>query len=132
MGKSCYRLREGATCRNITVSSDSLKLVIGGLTSVILIVLGTVSLYFQGWFVSISWGHGSELGQLVSWLWSGHCVLDFFHLVQVPVSANSSQDTAQTILYSPWEGTKGPWLCLMTTLLLLFVLLWLFSLVSTF
>ena len=31
-----------------------LKLVIGGLTSVILIVLGTVNLQFQGWFVSIS------------------------------------------------------------------------------
>ena len=30
------------------------KLVIGGLTSVILIVLGTVSLYFQGPFVHIS------------------------------------------------------------------------------
>jgi len=31
-----------------------LKLVIGGLTSVIFIVLGTVNLHFQGWFVSIS------------------------------------------------------------------------------
>ena len=31
-----------------------LKLVIGGLTSVVLIVLSTVSLQFQGWFVPIS------------------------------------------------------------------------------
>ena len=31
-----------------------LKLVIGGLTSVILIVISTVNLQFQGWFVSIS------------------------------------------------------------------------------
>jgi len=32
---------------------------------------------------------------------------------------------------SPWEGTKDPWLCLITTLLLL-SLLWLFSFVSAF
>ena len=38
---------------------------------------------------------------------------------------------AQNIICSPWERTKGPWLCLMTTLLL-FSLLWLFSFVSTF
>ena len=31
-----------------------LKLVMGGLTSIILIVLGTVNLQFQGWFVPIS------------------------------------------------------------------------------
>ena len=37
----------------------------------------------------------------------------------------------QNIIYSPWERTKGLWLCLMTTLLLL-SLLWLFSFVSTF
>ena len=35
------------------------------------------------------------------------------------------------IIYSPWERTKGPWLCLMTTLLL-FSLLRLFSFVSAF
>ena len=32
---------------------------------------------------------------------------------------------AQNIIYSPWEGTKGPWLRLMTTLLS-FSLFWLF------
>ena len=37
---------------------------------------------------------------------------------------------AQSIIYSPWEETKGPWLCLMTELLLL-GLLWLFSFVLT-
>ena len=31
------------------------RLVIGGLTSIILVVLGTVNLQFLGWFVSISW-----------------------------------------------------------------------------
>ena len=38
---------------------------------------------------------------------------------------------AQNIIYSPWEGTKCPWLCLMTTPLL-FSVLWLFSFVSAF
>ena len=42
-------------CRNSTVSSDShFKLVISGLTSIILIVLGTVNLQFQGPCVPIS------------------------------------------------------------------------------
>ena len=38
---------------------------------------------------------------------------------------------AQNIIYSPWEGAKCRWLCLRTTLSLLFGLLCLFSLVST-
>ena len=39
---------------------------------------------------------------------------------------------AQNIIYSPWgKKTQGPWLCLMTTLLL-FSLLWLFFFVSAF
>ena len=38
---------------------------------------------------------------------------------------------AQNIINSPWERTRGPWLCLMITLLL-FTLLRLFSFVSTF
>ena len=44
---------------------------------------------------------------------------------------DSSQDVAQNIIYSPGERTKGPWLCL-TTILLLFSLLALFSFVSAF
>ena len=38
---------------------------------------------------------------------------------------------SQNIIYSPWERTKGPWLCLMITSLL-FSLLRLFSFVSAF
>ena len=38
---------------------------------------------------------------------------------------------AQNIIYIPWERTKDPWLCLMTTLVL-FSLLWLFPFVSPF
>ena len=38
---------------------------------------------------------------------------------------------AQNIIHSPWGKTKGPWLCLMTTLLL-FSLLRLFSIISVF
>ena len=44
----------GATCRNSTVMSVILELVSGGLTHVILIVLGIVNLQFQGPIVSIS------------------------------------------------------------------------------
>ena len=66
-GKSFYRRREGATCRNSTVSSDS-HLEIGhcGLTSIILIVLSTVNLQFQGWFVPIS---------LIAWLLTSEIIL---------------------------------------------------------
>ena len=41
---------------------------------------------------------------------------------------DSSQDMAQSTIYSPWEETKGPWLYLVAKLLL-FGLLWLFSFV---
>ena len=44
----------GATCRNSTIVSVILELVNGGLTDVILIVLGIVNLRFQGLTVSIS------------------------------------------------------------------------------
>ena len=47
-GKSFHRLRGGATCRHNTVI---LKLVFSGLTSVLLIVLMTMKLQFQGHFV---------------------------------------------------------------------------------
>ena len=58
-GKSFYRQRDGvvgaATCRNRTVSSTvTFRWVISGLTSDVLIVLGTVNLQFQGPFVPIS------------------------------------------------------------------------------
>ena len=44
---------------------------------------------------------------------------------------NSSKDMAQNIIYSPWGGTKGPWLCGMAKVLL-FCLAWLFSFFSAF
>ena len=54
--KSFYRWKEEAICRNSIQSALTviLNLVIGGLTSIILIVLGTVNLQFHGWFVFIS------------------------------------------------------------------------------
>ena len=109
-----------------------LQLVMDGWTSSILIVLGTVTLQSQGQcvpislrpFVPISLRRFSELGQLLSWLHSGPQLVTLLHLVEVSVSTHS-----QNIVCSPWGGTKGPWLCLVTTLLL-FVLLWLLSFVS--
>ena len=55
----------------------SIKLVISGLTSVILIVLGTINLQFQGPFVPISLGSVFKLWQLTSWVQSGHHVVNF-------------------------------------------------------
>ena len=49
------RVGIGVTCRNSTVISDShLQLVISGLTSIMLLVLGTVNLQFGCAFVPIS------------------------------------------------------------------------------
>ena len=67
---------------------------------------------------SFLWGQFLELWPLMSWLQSGHPVVNVFHLVGVSCLQNSSQDTAQIIIYSPWGGAKSPWLCLMTQLLL--------------
>ena len=51
-----------------------LKSVTGGLLSVIMMVLSTVNLQFQGQFVSMSWGQFWELGQLIIvWLTSSTC-----------------------------------------------------------
>ena len=69
-----------ATCRNSTVS---LKLVIVGLTSVILIVLSIACL---ARLFPFPWGQFSELWQLMSWLRSGHNVVNFSHVVRVSVS----------------------------------------------
>jgi len=53
--KNFYGQREGAPCRNSTVSSDShFEIVFGGLASVILIVLSIVNLQFHGQFVPVS------------------------------------------------------------------------------
>ena len=53
--KSFYGQREGAPCRNSTVSSDShFEIVFGRLASVTVIVLSTVNLQFHGQFVPVS------------------------------------------------------------------------------
>ena len=54
-----------------------LKLAIHGLTSIILVVLGTVNLQFQDPFSPFLWGQFSELWQLLSWVLSGHHALKF-------------------------------------------------------
>ena len=54
-----------------------LKLAIGGLTSVILIVLSTGSLQFQGQFVPISLRLVLKLWQLMPWLQGGHHAVNF-------------------------------------------------------
>ena len=55
---------EGVTCRNSTVISNRrLQLVISGLTSIILVVLATAYLQFQGAVVPISLQSFSELWQ---------------------------------------------------------------------
>ena len=57
--RAFIRRREGATRRNSTVSSDSPPeighVVIGDPNSIILIVLSTVNLQFQGRFAPILW-----------------------------------------------------------------------------
>ena len=53
------------------------KLVIGGLTSRILIILSTVSLFsFSVGLIPFPWGQFSELWQLMSWLQPGHHVVN--------------------------------------------------------
>ena len=47
------------------------------------------------------------------------------------VSVRQRKDMAQNVIYHPWRGTKGPWLCFMAKLLL-FCLVWLLSFVSAF
>ena len=88
VGRASYSPREGAPCRNNTVSSAVIfKLVMGGLTRVIMIVLGTVNFHFQGQFVSVSLR--PILGSV--WLQSDHHVANFFHLVPVSVSINTRE-----------------------------------------
>ena len=71
----------GSSCRNSIWQSSSFKLVIGGLTSVILVALGTVNLQFQGPFVPICLRLILSIVHLMSWVQSGHHVVKFFHLV---------------------------------------------------
>ena len=78
VGKSFYRRREGLYVETAQAAlTGILNLVIGGLTSVLLMVFSTVSLQFQGRFVPISLMPVLELWQLMSWLQSGHRVVNF-------------------------------------------------------
>ena len=103
----------------------------GGLSSSLLTVLITVCLQFQGQSVPISLRPVLGMVAVRSGPQSGHHAVNVFHRVGFLCRQDSSQDTAQNMIYSPWGGTKHPWLCLMT-LLLLFGLVWLLSFVSAF
>ena len=89
------------------------------LISVILIVLSTVNLQFQGWLFSHFCEASSEnCGSLMLWQGFGLCV-NVFHLLGVSFKlCKSSKDMTRNIIYSPWGGTRSPWLCLVTNLLL--------------
>ena len=50
-----------------------------------MIALSTVNLQFQGWFVPISLRPVLGLVELISWLQSGHHVVNFFHLLRISV-----------------------------------------------
>ena len=73
----------GAVCRcNSQLWQPSWNWSGGNLTSVILIVLSTVN---QGWFVPVSLRQFSDLWLLTSCPQSGHCIVNFFHLVSVSI-----------------------------------------------
>ena len=84
-----------------------------GGTSIILVVVGTVNLQFQGpicshFFEASSQNCGNSCcgySLVIMWLTS-------------PSVWFSIYKTAQNIIYSPWERTKDPWLCLKSILLL--------------
>ena len=79
-GKNFYRQKEGDRCRNSTAQSALtviFKLIIGGLTSVILIVLGTVNLQFQGPFVPMSLRSILEIVAAHIWVQPGHHGVNF-------------------------------------------------------
>ena len=133
VGKVMFLLFNMLSRLVITFLSRSNRLLISWLQSpsaVIWFVFGTVSLQFQGWFVSISWGQFLESWQPMSWLESGHRVVNLSTWWGFQCLQDSSWDMAQNVIYSLWGRAKSSWLCFMTTLLSLFGLLWLFSFVS--
>ena len=116
-----FRQKKGATYRNSIVRIDS-HLEIG-----YMVVLSCLLDCFKyGWsshpgsvpFIYLFWQQFSGSWQLTSWLQSSHPVVNFFHLLGVSISTNSTKDMAQGIICDPWGGSKGPWLCLMSKLLL--------------
>ena len=75
-------------------------MVISCLTSIILIVLGIVNLQFLGALVPISLHQFPELWQLMSWVQSGHLVVNL-STWDFSIHKDSSQDMIQNIIYSP-------------------------------
>ena len=91
VGKSFYRQRKEAWLHAETAQSaltSILKLVISGLTSVMMIVLCTVNLQFQGLFVSISLRLVLRImgAYVMLTVWSSSTAIVNFHLVGVSVS----------------------------------------------
>ena len=81
-GKSFYRQTEGTYAETVqSVLTVIFKLIICGLTSMILVVLGTVNLQFQVHLFPFLWGQFSELWQLMSWIQSVYYIVNFFPLV---------------------------------------------------
>ena len=65
-GKGFYRQKEGTDAETAqSVLTIIFKLIIYGLTSTILVVLGTVNLQFQVHLFPFRWGQFSELWQLM-------------------------------------------------------------------
>ena len=86
VGKSFHRRRGLHAETAQSALMVILKLVTGGLTSIILIVLSTVNLRPRVCLFPFPQGHFSELWQLMSWLQPGHHVVNLFHLVGLSVS----------------------------------------------
>ena len=126
VGKSFYSLREGAPCRNSTVSSGRHPETGHAVVWSALPWLETVDLQVRDQSVSFSWGHFSALWQRMSWLPPDHHAVSFLAWWRFQYLQESAQDMAQKSIYSLWEGTRGSWLDLMTKLVL-FGLLWLSS-----
>ena len=97
-GKSFYRQKDRATCRNSIVNSDS-HLQIGQwwLTRVILVVSGTVNLQFQGPFVPISLRPVLRIIAAYVMVQSGHHVVNDSHpkKVNVFISCSVVSDSLQ-------------------------------------
>ena len=114
--KSFYRLREGTTCRNSMVGSNS-HLETGyqwphqghldGFKYSYSLVPGSVCFHFfeanSGNYGSLCHGYSLLIRYLTSSTW-----WEFQYL------QDSLQDMTQYIITSSYEGTKSLWLCLLT------------------
>ena len=67
----------------------------------------------------------------MSWIQSGHHVVNFFFQVGVPLPTDITLGVTQNSILSPWGENECPWFCLMIKLLI-FTLIGLFSLASAF